>query len=174
MNKRPEWDTLFMSLAFLVSQRSPDEQTKVGSILVDENHRILSLGFNGFPRGCKDANLPATRPDKYFYIIHAESNCLMNASVINNPNQCTMYVTAKPCSECTKQIIQYGIGNIVYGPVKFSGMDDPQYLEKMDKMLDGTKLNFVEFDSNNAKLADMLELLDSVKSDINLSYPWRG
>ena len=114
---RVEWETLFMSMAFLVSQRSPDSETKIGCILVDESNRILSLGFNGFPRGCKDDKLPCTRPDKYPYMVHAEANCLLNAKSVLNPNLCTMYITAMPCAECLKLIIQAGIGTVVYGTI---------------------------------------------------------
>jgi dCMP deaminase len=163
---RPNWDTFFMSLAYLVSQRSPDEQTKVGAVLVDKNKRILSLGFNGFPRGCKDSELPTTRPDKYFYIIHAEDNCIMNAHSIPESELCTMYCTAIPCHECTKKIIQYGIGKIVYGPVLPSAFKEQEYIENRRKLLEEIKINFVEFDNSNTKSNEMVDLLDQTKSYI--------
>src|SRR5688500_6863178 len=79
---RPDWDTVFMTAAYLFAQKSPDAETKVGAILVDKHRKLLAEGFNGFPAGCNDTNLPNTRPDKYFFMRHAEDNCIDNAHFI--------------------------------------------------------------------------------------------
>lgn len=114
---RPDWDTFFMALAFLVAQRSPDAETKHGAVVVDENRRILGMGFNGFPRGCRDEKLPTIRPGKYPYMVHAELNALINARSIPDPARSAIYITGEPCNECFKAIIQFGIGRVVHGSV---------------------------------------------------------
>lgn len=117
MLQRPDWDTLFLALAFVVAQRSPDAETKHGAVVVDAKRRVLGTGFNGFPRGARDEKLPAARPGKYPFVIHAEANALINCRGIDDPEHCTIYVTGEPCNECFKQIIQYGIGRVVFAGV---------------------------------------------------------
>ncbi len=114
---RPDWDSLFMATAFLTAMRSPDAETKHGAVVVDNTHRILGTGFNGFPRGCRDDKLPNLRPHKYPYVIHAEVNALINCGGLKSPQQCTIYVTGEPCNECFKLIVQHQIGRIVYAGV---------------------------------------------------------
>ncbi len=167
---RPDWDTFFMTIAYLVSQRSPDTETKHGSVLVDKNKRILSLGFNGFPRGCNDKELPSTRPEKYFFVIHSEDNCLMNANVIPEPEKCTLYVTGRPCHECTKKIIQYGIGTVVFGDISSACMQtDPEYLKKVNMMLKDVPVQFVQLDKPHleALKTNMVGLLKQTADYIN-------
>ena len=129
MIERPDWDTLFIAMAYLTAMRSPDEETKHGSIVVDKKHRVLGTGFNGFPRGCKDMKLPTMRPGKYPFVIHAEVNALINSRDIPSPEMCTIYVTGEPCNECFKSIVQHGIGRIVFGQVGSNCIDnDEQHL----------------------------------------------
>ncbi len=68
---RPNWIDYFLGLAKVVSQRSHDVHTKHGCVIADKNHRILGVGYNGFPHSLDDAQLPTNRPDKYFWIIHS-------------------------------------------------------------------------------------------------------
>jgi len=110
----------FMMSAILASKRSKDPSTKVGAIVVNnDNDRIIGSGYNGFPNGIKDSDLPWTKDSskfeetKYAYVVHAEANCLVNANS-NNLQGHTMYVTLFPCSSCTKLIIQKGIKKIVF------------------------------------------------------------
>jgi dCMP deaminase len=163
---RPNWDTFFTTLAFVAAQRSSDRETKVGSALAGKDHKVLSLGYNGFPRGCKDENIPTTRPDKYFYMIHAERNCLKNATEIPDPQNSTMYVTTEPCSECIKEIIQDGIGKIVYAGVGAASLQSKsqEYQAKMDKMLDGVPLSITPFSGTKE---DVLKLLKDTYDYVN-------
>lgn len=141
---RPDWDILFMSLAFLISQRSPDAETKHGAVLVDGQKRIIGLGFNGFPRGAKDFELPNTRPDKYPFILHAEANCLDNCIEIKNPQDCTMYITGESCIECSKRIIQTGIGKVITGNVSSNCMTiNEQYQQNLNKIKSMGKTQFI-------------------------------
>ena len=80
------WDDYFMSVAFLSAMRSKDPSTQVGACIVNEDKRIVGIGYNGFPRGCSDDILPWDRQNdenneldtKYPYVVHAEVNAILN------------------------------------------------------------------------------------------------
>jgi len=119
MNKKftdkPGWDDYFMTMAFLVAMRSPDPDTKHGCVFVDQKNRILTLGYNGAPRGCRDDLIPwDKRPDKYYFSTHSEENAFANANGSNLEGS-TIYVTGFPCHRCFAQLLQYGVAKIVYG-----------------------------------------------------------
>lgn len=108
-----KWDERFLNLATHVSEWSKDPSTKVGSVIVAEDKRIMSLGYNGFPRGVDDTEERLNdRPTKYAFVAHAERNALDNIDA--SIRGCTMYVTLQPCPECAKSIIQRGIKRVVY------------------------------------------------------------
>lgn len=110
--KKPKWDEYFMAMAILISMRSIDTSQKNGCVIVDENNKVLSIGYNGFPRGSKDHLIPLTRPEKYLFIEHAEKNAILNKQFdIDNS---TLYVTAHPCLACIRSILQSGIKRVVY------------------------------------------------------------
>lgn len=114
---RPSWDGWFLALAFLVSRKSIDPDTKHGSIIVDENKNILSVGFNSPPRGCDDYKLDLTRPMKYELVQHAEQNAITNAAYAGSSlKNATIYVTGQPCHRCLGIIINAGIRKVYYGP----------------------------------------------------------
>jgi dCMP deaminase len=110
---RISWDSYFMSLAFLVSMRSPDAQTKHGCVIVDENNRIISTGYNGFLPYALDNRMPNIRPKKYNHIVHSEINAIISAK--QDISKCKMYVTGLPCNECLKSIAASGIKKIIVG-----------------------------------------------------------
>lgn len=114
MNK---WDERFIETARQVSTWSKDPSRKIGAVAVGPKRNILSTGYNGFPRGVFD--LPDrydNRPTKYKYIVHAEMNCIYNATFNGvSLDGSTMYVYGLPvCSECAKGIIQVGVRRVVY------------------------------------------------------------
>lgn len=108
---RPSWTDYFLGLAKVVSQRSHDAQTQHGCVITDRNNRILSVGYNGFPRGLLDENLPNTRPDKYPWMIHAERNALSNCVV--RPENGIAYVTGQCCNDCIMALWQEGVGRVI-------------------------------------------------------------
>ncbi len=129
MSKREDvlsWDEYFMGLAHLSAKRSKDPNTQVGAAIVDENHRVVSVGYNGLPKGCSDDEFPWEREGdvldtKYAFVVHAELNAILNSKwPVNN---CTIYVSLFPCNECAKAIIQSGIKRIVYESDKYNGVD---------------------------------------------------
>lgn len=107
-----KWDLRFIELALHVADWSKDPSTKVGSVIVAPDRRIVSLGYNGFPRGVTDSEERLNdRPTKYAFVAHAERNALDNADV--SMRGCILYSTLQPCAECTKSIIQRGITRVV-------------------------------------------------------------
>lgn len=106
-----EWDDRFLEMAELVAGWSKDPSTQVGSVIVNGN-RVVSLGFNGFPRGTDDdSDLYLNRDRKYRRVLHGEKNAIMFAQ--RDLRGCTIYVTHAPCSQCVAMIIQSGITRIV-------------------------------------------------------------
>ena len=116
------WDEYFMGLAHLSALRSKDPSTQVGAAIVDENHRVVSVGYNGFPKGCSDDIYPWGREGgvldtKYAFVVHAELNAILNSP--RSVAGCSIYVSLFPCNECAKAIIQSGIKRIVYESDKY-------------------------------------------------------
>lgn len=105
-----KWDFRFLDLAALVASWSRDSSTQVGAVIVDPDHRVVSLGFNGFPRGLEDVDLP--RDEKLRRTIHAEENALLFAS--RSLDGCSIYITHPPCARCAAKIIQTGTARVVF------------------------------------------------------------
>ena len=130
MNKRTDnvltWEEYFMGLAHLSGLRSKDPNTQVGAVIVDENNRVVSIGYNGFPSGVSDDEFPWGREGgvldtKYAFVVHAELNAILNSQ--RSVRGCTLYASLFPCNECAKAIIQSGIRRIVYESDKYDGVD---------------------------------------------------
>ncbi len=114
MNK---WDDRFLQLAKQVGSWSKDPSTQAGAVIIDENKRIISVGFNGFPAGIADDERLDNRDEKYPIIIHAEMNAQLFAH--RNLEGCTIYTYPfPPCSQCASVLIQVGI-NYVVCPVEY-------------------------------------------------------
>ena len=105
-----KWSRRFFSLAELVASWSKDLSTSVGCVIVDSDKRIVSLGFNGPPRGVSDVY--DSREQKLRRTIHAEANALHFAG--RDVTGCTMFVTHPPCAHCAAHIIQRGISKVIY------------------------------------------------------------
>ncbi len=112
------WDEYFMGIAQLSALRSKDPSTQVGACIVDGDHKVVSIGYNGMPRGVDDEVVPWGHGEglesKYLYVCHAEFNAILNTRNGDSLKGCTLYVTLFPCNECAKAIIQTGIKEIVY------------------------------------------------------------
>ena len=107
-----KWDLRFLEMSELVSSWSKDPSTKVGSVIVDNDRRVISLGYNGFPKGVADNDRLNDREEKYKMIVHAERNALLfsNSDLTN----CTMFTYPfMPCPVCAGMIIQSGIKRVV-------------------------------------------------------------
>jgi dCMP deaminase len=104
-----------MGIADAVSQRSHDEQTKVGAVLIkNDTGMVVATSHNGFVRGAPDELLPKTRPEKYEYMMHAEDNlvahCAKSGISVDN---CSLIITLSPCQKCLRLMWQAGITQVV-------------------------------------------------------------
>lgn len=112
------WDEYFMGMAKLSALRSKDPNTKVGACIVDPDHKVVSNGYNGMPRGIDETKVSWNKGEgldsKYLYVCHAEFNAILNTRNGSALKGCTLYVTLFPCNECAKAIIQTGIKEVVY------------------------------------------------------------
>lgn len=108
-----KWDRRFLELAQLISTWSKDPSTQVGAVITDPDNRVVSVGYNGLPKGIKDTDERLyNRELKYKLIVHAERNALLFSST--SLNGCTIYTYPfMPCSICTGLIFQKGISRIV-------------------------------------------------------------
>lgn len=110
------WQDRFFELSQNISSWSKDPSRKIGAVAIDPvTKRILSTGYNGFPRGIDDSECRLTnRPVKYTFVVHAEMNVIYNACANGvSLSGAHMYVTGLPiCSECAKGIIQVGIEKV--------------------------------------------------------------
>lgn len=106
-------DKRYLRMATIWAENSYCQRRKVGAILVKDK-MIISDGFNGTPAGfenvCEDST-GVTKP----YVLHAEANAITKVAQSNNSSAgSTLYVTASPCLECSKLIIQAGIKRVVF------------------------------------------------------------
>lgn len=113
-NKQKLLDERYMRMARIWAENSYCERRKVGALLV-KNKMIISDGYNGTPSGfennCEDENNQSKA-----YVLHAEANAISKiARSHNSSDGATLYVTASPCIECAKLIIQAGIKRVVFG-----------------------------------------------------------
>lgn len=110
-----KWDKRFLILAKEIAKWSKDPSKQVGAIAV-KDRRILSTGYNGFPQNIEDTEERYhDRELKYKYVVHAEMNCIYNATQNGiSLNGSTMYIATLPvCPECAKGVIQVGVKKIV-------------------------------------------------------------
>ena len=138
------WDEYFMGLAHLSALRSKDPSTQVGACIVDENKKVVSIGYNGLPIGCSDDEFPWGREggmleSKYAFVVHAELNAILNSP--RPLHGCTLYVSLFPCNECAKAIIQSGIRKIVYECDKYAKEDN---VIASKKMLQAAGVEFIQ------------------------------
>ncbi len=115
-----EKDIFYMEFAKHSASKSKDPKTKVGSCLVNDK-RLLSIGYNGAPRGFPDEIIPRDSDsdilleNKNSYMVHSELNAILNyGGSLQDLQGATLYVTISPCHECAKVIIQVGIKRVVY------------------------------------------------------------
>ncbi|MDR1337349.1 MAG: dCMP deaminase family protein [Tannerella sp.] len=112
-DKQLEIDRRYLRMARIWAENSYCRRRQVGALIV-KNQMIISDGYNGTPSGfenvCEDGN-GVTKP----YVLHAEANAITKVAASSNSSRgATIYVTASPCIECAKLIIQAGIVRVVY------------------------------------------------------------
>ena len=148
------WDEYFMGIALLSAKRSKDPSTQVGACIVNELNKIVGIGYNGFPIGCSDDDLPWDRESKgdnpnetkYPYVVHAEANAILNST--KDLHGARIYVALFPCNECTKLIIQSGIKEIIYLSDKYKDTNSVKASKKMLEMAGVTTRNLILADTS--------------------------
>jgi dCMP deaminase len=106
------WAEYFRKIAHTVKLKSKDKTTQIGALIVGSNNEIRSTGYNSFPRGIDDFREERQeRPEKYYFMTHAEQNAIINAARIGvSTDRCTLFLTCDiPCTDCTRAIINSGI-----------------------------------------------------------------
>lgn len=132
-------DVRYLRMARIWAENSYCKRRQVGALIVKDKS-IISDGYNGTPSGfenvCEDAQ-DRTKP----YVLHAEANAITKvAKSSNSSDGATLYVTASPCIECAKLIIQSGIRRVVYSEL-YRCSDGIELLEKA-----GVKVDFIEIE----------------------------
>ena len=140
------WDEYFMGVAILSGMRSKDPNTQVGCCIVSQENKILSMGYNGFPKGCSDDEFPWEREGdelstKYFYTAHSELNAILNYSG-GSLAGAKLYVSLFPCNECAKAIIQSGIKEVIYDCDKYC--NTPSTIASK-KMFDAAGVKYTQY-----------------------------
>jgi dCMP deaminase len=141
------WHDYFMGIAILSAHRSKDPNSQVGACIVNPQNRIVGIGYNGFPMGCTDDQLPWVREaddpydTKYPYVCHAEMNAIMNKNQADVTG-CRIYTTLFPCNECTKMLIQSGIRQVIFLSDKYH---DTVSCRASRRMMDMAGVKYVPF-----------------------------
>uniref|UniRef100_A0A0N5A522 Probable deoxycytidylate deaminase n=1 Tax=Parastrongyloides trichosuri TaxID=131310 RepID=A0A0N5A522_PARTI len=152
-NNYISWEEYFMTTAFVAAQRSKDDATKVGAVIVGKDNKIVGIGYNGMPRGCDDKKMPWGKHDenplnnKYMYVVHAEMNAIANKNC-ESLDGYTLYTTLFPCNDCAKMIIQHGIKEIVY----FKDRPDKDCMKASRIMFEMCNIKLREWEKPKKKL----------------------
>jgi dCMP deaminase len=147
------WDEYFMGVADMSGRRSKDPNTQVGACIVSDDNKILSMGYNGFPKGCSDDEFPWSREcgagdendpysTKYLYVTHSELNAILNYRG-GSLEGSKLYVTLFPCNECAKAIIQAGIKTVIYKEDKYQ--DSPS-VRASKRMLNAAGVRYYQYE----------------------------
>jgi len=146
-----DWHSYYIGLANYVSLKSKDRSTKVGAVFVSENNSVLTVGYNGFPRGVDDdVECRHTRPQKYSYTEHAERNGIYNAAregIKLYGSILYMQWRPLPCVDCTRAVIQAGVKQIIGTPVDFPGFSK-KWIEQYQEascMLNEARVGLYEY-----------------------------
>lgn len=152
------WDEYFMGVAILSGKRSKDPNTQVGCCIVSDDNKILSMGYNGFPRGCSDDAFPWERDGedplemKYVYSTHSELNAILNYGG-GSLKGTKLYVSLFPCNECAKAIIQCGIREVIYECDKYA--DTPAVIASK-RMMTAAGVEYRKYQSTGREVTLML------------------
>ncbi|XP_039264812.1 deoxycytidylate deaminase-like [Styela clava] len=170
LNKKREdyisWEDYFMAVAFLSAQRSKDPSTQVGACIVNDEKKIVGIGYNGMPNGCDDDILPWRRKansildTKYPYVCHAELNAILNKNSASVQG-CTIYVALFPCNECAKLVIQSGIKKVIYMSDKHHEKEE---MIASRKLFELAKIECVKFQPKQRKFVIDFDTIEQTPS----------
>ena len=112
MPTEQQWNKHWMMVAMVTSKLSKDPSTQVGAVIVTQDNRQCSIGYNGFAKGIEETPEKWQRPTKYEYVIHAELNAILNSPF--DHKGCKLYLTLQPCHRCIEMIVNSGILDVYY------------------------------------------------------------
>jgi len=156
------WSDYFMGVAFLSAMRSKDPCTQVGACIVNDENKIVGIGYNGMPNGCNNDDFPWGKDSdvktqtKYMYVCHAEMNAILN-KIVGKLNGCRMYVALFPCNECAKLIIQAGIKEVFYLSNKNWNKDE---CVASRRMLDAAGVIYSQYTPKNKRIVIDFDSID--------------
>ncbi len=106
---------IFLQVAEMVAKFSPDEETKIGAVLVNnDSNTIVASSYNDFIRDSTILKLPKSRPNKYEYIVHAEQNLIFNCLRYGiSMKDCSLFCTLSPCLNCIRALWQCGFKKVI-------------------------------------------------------------
>lgn len=154
---RPSWTDYFLGLAKVISQRSHDIHTQHGCVITDINNRILGVGYNGFPKGLDDSQLPISRPEKYFWMTHAERNALANCII--RPENGIAYVTGQCCNDCIIALWQEGIKTVIMANNHGTQLFDNDAKKRFDAFVQMSNINIQYVDPDLSWLKQLCGVL---------------
>ena len=157
LSKQQKLDLRYLRMARIWAENSYCKRRQVGALVVKDK-MIISDGYNGTPSGfenvCEDNNV--TKP----YVLHAEANAITKlARSSNNSEGSTLYVTASPCIECSKLIIQSGIKRVVYAE-KYRLTDGIDLLKRA-----GVKVEYMNPDEMGSSVEESTSKMESSEED---------
>ena len=138
---RPNCTDYFLGLAKVISKRSHDIHTQHGCVITDQQHRILGVGYNGFPKGMNDDILPTGRPEKYHWMIHAERNSLSNCVI--RPDNGIAYVTGQSCNDCIMALWQEGVTKVIMSNNHGTVLFDEAAKQRFDFFIQQTNMEII-------------------------------
>lgn len=128
-----DWEVRWLQVADLIATWSRDKSTKIGCVVVGPDNELRATGYNGLPRGVEYEPVRDERPEKYFWYEHAERNALYHAARFGlSLKGCSCYITAPPCADCARGIVQVGISHVYY-PQKHPFLSRPDWLESFSR-----------------------------------------
>ena len=157
LSKQKKLDLRYLRMARIWAENSYCKRRQVGALVVKDK-MIISDGYNGTPSGfeniCEENNV--TKP----YVLHAEANAITKlARSSNNSEGSTLYVTASPCIECSKLIIQSGIKRVVYAE-KYRLTDGIDLLKRA-----GVKVEYMNPDEMGSSVEESTSKVESSEED---------
>lgn len=160
-----DWDQYFITMAYLVAMKSKDQSTHIGSVLVGEDHQVISTGYNSLPRGFDDSRTDVNvRPLKYQYYEHSERNAIFNSALTGvSTKGSILYTLAYPCSDCARAIVQSGIREVVvHGSNSLQEIE--RWKESMAVSIDIFESCGVEFRVWEGSIPELMRKMDGATS----------
>lgn len=146
----PSWDVSFFRDVYEIASKSKDPRTKIGAVLVHWKEKLpIMKSYNGIAMGVKDLADRMVRPEKYFWMSHAERNTIfLSARKGKATEGTTMFTQGLPCSECADGVIQAGICEVVI----HKQWNDYEQTFNWEKWIDSSKRSKIKFEEAGVKV----------------------